>query len=175
MKATLLCLFALLAAGCGAGGDPPPAPSPEAPAPAQPPVVAAPAPSEPPPPRGLAVGKAWVIFGADTIETEIADTEQEREKGLQNRTSVPDGTGMLFLFTDEEVRSFWMSNTPVPLDIAFLNAGLRLIDIQEGEPESTDIHDSAAPAKYVLEVRKGWFADHRIRVGTRAELVFGPR
>ena len=177
MKATLLCGFVLglRAAGCGAGGDPPPAPSPEAPAPVRQPAVSATAPSEPRPPRGLALGRAWVIFGADTVEAEVARTVQEREKGLMDRTSVPEGTGMLFVFTDEEIRSFWMSDTYVALDIAFLSADLRVIDLQEGEPESTDIHDSAAPAMYVIEVRKGWFAANRVRVGARAELVFGPR
>lgn len=175
MKVMVLWVSALLAAGCGAGGDPPPASAPRAPAPIQQPAEGVPAPSEPRPPRGLAVGKAWVIFGADTVETEIARTEQERERGLMNRTSVPDGTGMLFVFTDEEVRSFWMSNTYVPLDIAFLNANLRVIDIQQMEAETTTAHDSAAPAMFVLEVRKGWLAAHRIRTGARAELVFGPR
>ena len=116
-----------------------------------------------------------MILGADTIEAEVARTDQEREKGLMRRRSVPDGTGMLFVFTDEAVRSFWMSDTYVPLDVAFLDANLTVIDIQQMEAETTDAHDSAGAAMFALEVRKGWFAAHRIRTGARAELVFGPR
>lgn len=80
---------------------------------------------------------------------------------------------MLFVFADEDVRSLWMSNTYVPLDVAFLDSSLRVVDIQQMEPETTDIHDSRAPAMYALEVPKGWLAAHGVRVGSRARLVVG--
>ena len=157
----------LLPSGCGAGGDPPP-PSPGGPAPIQQPGVAAPA------GPGLMSGEAWVVFGRDTVVAEVARTTAERELGLMNRTEVPDGTGMLFVFTDTQIRTLWMSNTYVALDVAFLNANLAVVDIQQMEPETTTFRDSAFPAMFVLEVPKGWFAAHEVRVGQRAELVFGP-
>jgi uncharacterized protein len=106
---------------------------------------------------------------------EVARTTQERERGLMYRTEVPQGTGMIFVFADEEVRSLWMDNTYVALDVAFLDASLRVVDVEQMEPETTTIHDSAAPAMYALEVPKGWLAAHGVRVGTRARMVMGSR
>ena len=90
------------------------------------------------------------------------------------RDSVPDGTGMLFVFDREAERSFWMRNTFVALDVAFIDRNFRIVDIQQMEPESTDIHDGARPATFALEVRQGWFAEKGITVGDRCELIFFP-
>ena len=91
------------------------------------------------------------------------------------RQELPDGVGMLFVFETSEVRSFWMQNTYVALDIAFLDASFAVVDIQQMEPLTTDPHESAVPAMFALEVRQGWFAEHGIRAGDRAEVVFGLR
>lgn len=122
-----------------------------------------------------APGRAWVIFGADTVLVEVARTPDERAQGLMYRQDVPDGTGMLFVFDDNELRSFWMENTYAPLDIAFLDPSFTVVDVQQMEPLTTDPHESAAPAMFALEVRKGWFAEHGVAVGARAEVVFGLR
>lgn len=164
----LLALASLLPSGCGAGGDPPAA------SPGGPVRMQQPGPDAPPGP-GLPLGKVWVVFGQDTVVAEVARTDAERERGLMNRGQVPDGTGMLFVFPDEQVRTLWMSNTYVALDAAFLSGSLRVVDIQQMEPETTAFHDSAAPAMFALEVPKGWLAAHGVRVGTQAELLFGPR
>jgi uncharacterized membrane protein (UPF0127 family) len=82
---------------------------------------------------------------------------------------------MLFVFPDEAVRSFWMQNTYIALDIAFLDSRSRIVDIKQMEPESTALHDSSAPAMFALEVRKGWLEEQEIRVGLQAEIVFGAR
>ncbi len=118
--------------------------------------------------------RAWVIFGADTVVAEVARTAEERAEGLMYRESVPDGTGMLFVFEDNTPRSFWMQNTYVALDIAFLDPSFTVVDILQMEPLTTDTHESAAPAMFALEVRKGWFAEKGIAEGARAEVVFGP-
>lgn len=118
-------------------------------------------------------GHAWVIFGADTVVAEVAATADEREQGLMYREDVPDGTGMLFVFPDVSVRSFWMANTFVPLDIAFLDTSFNVVDILQMQPLVTESYTSRAPAMYGLEVRQGWFADRGIRVGDRAQVVFG--
>jgi uncharacterized membrane protein (UPF0127 family) len=129
----------------------------------------APAPSVTLPPSG----HAWVIFGADTVLAEVARTSEERAEGLMYREEVPDGTGMLFVFPDSQVRSFWMANTYVALDIAYMDPSFRVVDIVAMEPLERKTYPSAAPAMYGLEVRQGWFADHDVRVGTQAEIVFG--
>ncbi len=121
-----------------------------------------------------APGHAWVIFGADTVRAEVARTPDEREQGLMYRQELPEGTGMLFVFDEEAVRSFWMQNTYVPLDIAFLDVSLRVVDIQQMAPQTTDPHESAAPAMFALEVPQGWFAAHGVKVGNQAKVEFGP-
>ena len=121
-----------------------------------------------------AAATALVIFGSDTIRAEVANTSETRSRGLMYRDEVPDGTGMLFVFDREAERSFWMQNTYVALDVAFINANFRIVDIQQMEPESTDIHDGARPAMFALEVRQGWFAEKGIAVGDRCEFIFLP-
>ncbi len=117
---------------------------------------------------------ALIVFGSDSVWAEVADTPDKRREGLMYRDELPDGTGMLFVFDGETSRTFWMRNTFVALDIAFLDVNFRIVDIQQMEPESEDLHDSAAPAMFALEVRKGWFAEHGIRVGDRAKVTFDP-
>jgi uncharacterized membrane protein (UPF0127 family) len=116
-----------------------------------------------------------VIFGTDTVVAEVARTPDQRAEGLMYRQELPDGTGMLFVFDRAEVQSFWMQNTYVALDIAYMDASFGVVDIQQMEPLSTDPHESAGPAMFALEVPKGWFAAHGIRVGDRAQVVFGLR
>jgi len=118
---------------------------------------------------------AWVIFGADTVVAEVARTADQRAEGLMYRQELPDGVGMLFVFETSEVRSFWMQNTYVALDIAYMDASFTIVDIQQMEPLTTDPHESRGPAMFALEVRKGWFAERGIRIGDRAEVVFGLR
>lgn len=119
--------------------------------------------------------RAWVIFDSDTVVAEVARTAEERANGLMYRDEVPDGTGMLFIFEDSEIRSFWMANTYVPLDIAYMDAAYRIVDIVQMEPLVTDTYPSSAPAMFALEVRQGWFAAHGIVEGDTPRVVFGPQ
>jgi uncharacterized membrane protein (UPF0127 family) len=122
------------------------------------------------PPRG----EAWVIFTSDTVRAEVARTPEEREQGLMFRESLEKGRGMLFIFPDAQIRSFWMRNTLLPLDIAYIDENLRIVDIQAMTPGSEDLHPSAEPAMFALEVPQGWFREKGIGVGSTARLVLGP-
>lgn len=122
------------------------------------------------PPRG----EVWVIFQGDTVVAEVARTAEEREEGLMYRESLEYGRGMLFVFQDSQVRSFWMKNTLIPLDIAYIDENLTVIDIQSMAPETEDAHTSSGPAMFALEVPEGWFEREGIGVGAQARLVFGP-
>ena len=121
-----------------------------------------------------APGEAWVIFGTDTILAEVASLPEQRAQGLMHRDSVPDGTGMLFVFPTTEERSFWMKDTPVSLDIAFFDEAYRIVAIKQMEALSEELTDSEAPTAFALEVRTGWFAEQGIEVGATAKVVFGP-
>ena len=164
-----LALPVLLGQACGQIEEPPAAPS-EAATPASRAPGGAPSSATRMPPRR----SAWVIFAADTVVAEVARTPEERERGLMNRSQIPEGTGMLFIYPEEEILSFWMSNTYVALDVAYLDASLRVVDIEQMEPESTEIHSSPRPVMFGLEVPKGWFAAHGVQAGDQAELVLGP-
>ena len=118
-------------------------------------------------------GFAWVILGSDTVVAEVASTGDERAAGLMYRDEVPDGTGMLFVFQDSQPRAFWMANTYVALDIAYMNPSYRVVDIIAMEPLITESYPSSAPAMFALEVRQGWFAERGITVGAQARVVFG--
>lgn len=120
-------------------------------------------------------GYAWVIFGADTVVAEVAATADERAEGLMYRDDVPDGTGMLFVFEDSQPRAFWMANTYVPLDVAYMDPSYRIVDIIAMEPLVTDSYPSDHAAMFALEVRQGWFEEKGIGVGDQAEIVFGVR
>jgi uncharacterized membrane protein (UPF0127 family) len=114
-----------------------------------------------------------MMTGADTVVAEVASTSEERAEGLMYRESVPDRTGMLFVFPDNQIRSFWMANTFIALDIAYMDPSFRVVDIIAMEPRVTESYPSAAPAMYGLEVRQGWFSERDITVGAQAEIVFG--
>lgn len=119
-------------------------------------------------------GTAWVIFGADTVVAEVASTPAERSQGLMDREELPEGTGMLFVFPNSEIRSFWMKNTFVPLDIAFLDDSFTVVDIKQLEPENETPVDAEAASTFALEVIQGWFESRGVAVGDRATIIFGP-
>ncbi len=121
-----------------------------------------------------APGRAWVIFGADTVVAEIASTPEQREQGLMDRSAVPDGTGMLFVFNQSEERSLWMKDTHVALDVAFFDDANTIVGIKQMEPLDETLTDSDVATALVLEVRKGWFAENGIGEGATAEVIFGP-
>jgi uncharacterized membrane protein (UPF0127 family) len=89
------------------------------------------------------------------------------------REEVPDGTGMLFVFPDVAVRGFWMANTYVALDIAYMDPSFNVVDVLQMQPLVTETYDSRAPFMYALEVRQGWLTENGIGIGSRAQVVFG--
>ncbi len=100
------------------------------------------------------------------IVVEIAETDAAREQGLMGRASMQQDRGMLFLFDRPEPRSFWMANTPLPLDILFIDANQRIITIHRNtRPFSEDSLPSSAPAQYVVEVNGGWCDRNGVKEG----------
>ncbi len=86
------------------------------------------------------------------------------------RNELPAFSGMLFIFPQEGPRSFWMKNTPLPLDIIYINADFTIVHIAENTtPYSTAPIPSKHPAKYVLEVNGGFCQHHGIVARDRVE------
>lgn len=91
-----------------------------------------------------------------TLEIEIVDDEYGITRGLMFRKKMEENRGMLFLFPDAAMRSFWMRNTIIPLDIIFISEQKTIVTIQRNTtPFSEKSIPSSAPAKYVLEVNAG--------------------
>lgn len=92
-----------------------------------------------------------------TIDIEIADNRDDITQGLMYRRSMEEDQGMLFLMEREEPQSFWMLNTYIPLDIIFIDAEHKIVNVAANTtPLSTDPVPSTGPAKYVLEVNAGY-------------------
>ncbi len=98
-----------------------------------------------------------VMVNGKTYEVEIADSSEERSRGLMNREFLPEDKGMLFVFENEDYRSFWMKNTLIPLDIIFISSDFKVVDVVTLEP-CNDVcisYESKEKAMYVLEVNEG--------------------
>ena len=97
--------------------------------------------------------------GIYRIQAELADTPKAREIGLMNRSSMPTNSGMLFIFEEKAGHCFWMSNTKIPLSIAFIADDGKIVNIEEMQAETTTNHCPRANIRYALEMNKGWFAE----------------
>jgi len=92
-----------------------------------------------------------------TIDIEIADTPQERARGLMFRRAMGYDKGMLFLFDEADESGFWMKNTPMPLDIIFVGPDSQVVSISERtQPFSEEQIRPTAPKQFVVEVRAGF-------------------
>lgn len=103
-----------------------------------------------------------------TVDVEIADTESRRTLGLMYRDSLARTHGMLFIFPDSDVRSFWMKNTRIPLDIVFIDDNLTIRSISKNTvPFSEGSYVSEGEAKYVIEVNAGFCDYFKIAPGDK--------
>ena len=118
---------------------------------------------------------ALVIFGTDTVRAEVVGTPEARAQGLMFRETVPEGTGMLFVFDRPAVQGIWMKDTYVPLDVPFIDASYRVVNIESLEPLDLTTKQSSGPVLFTLEVRQGWFSERGIVAGQRARIEFGRR
>jgi uncharacterized membrane protein (UPF0127 family) len=101
------------------------------------------------------------------LNLEIADTTVKRSYGLMDRKKLGENDGMIFMFPHKNQQSFWMQNTYLPLDIAFLNDDGVILQISEMSPLSTRMICSNSPCKNALEVNRGWFKKNDIGIGDK--------
>lgn len=106
-----------------------------------------------------------------TVEVAVADDESERNQGLMDVRDLPQDKGMLFIFEENEPRSFWMANTPLSLDIIFVNEDYEIVRIHHNtQPFSESDFESEEPAKYVIETNGGYCVSHDIQEGMKVSL-----
>jgi uncharacterized membrane protein (UPF0127 family) len=103
--------------------------------------------------------------GIHLIRAEVADNSGARMQGLMHRRSLAQNAGMIFVFEEAAIHCMWMKNTLIPLSVAFLDAQGAIINIADMQPHSEQSHCAARPARYALEMNKGWFAQRGIKAG----------
>lgn len=120
--------------------------------------------------------KKSITLGGKTLVVEIAESPAQHEHGLMFRDSMGENDGMLFVFNNEETRFFWMKNTMIDLAIGYFDKNGNLVDIQEmksGKGISDTMlpsYPSSLPAKFALEMNKGWFAKNKIKIGSKLKI-----
>lgn len=107
------------------------------------------------------------------ITFELANTAAEIQKGLMHRNYLPDSVGMLFQFASMQMRSFWMKNTNIALDIIYVKDDFRIENIEEqAQPFSEYSLPSTGPAQYVIEVNAGYCSKHGIGKETLVKIDY---
>ena len=110
------------------------------------------------------------------ICSELAELPDQHIQGLMYRTEIAEDEGMLFTFIGEKKRSFWMKNTFVDLSIGFFDKDRKLLQVLDMDGVKSEMETSPPryvsrdPARYALEVKKGWFKRNKIKLGTRFKL-----
>lgn len=113
------------------------------------------------------------------IGVEVADDDATRSHGLMDRAAMPADHGMLFVFPDSQIRTFWMKRTLIPLDMLFFDGHRKLVtllaDVRPCKADPCPVYPSAAPARYVLELNAGAAARLGVREGDVITLMGVPQ
>ena len=113
------------------------------------------------------------------VNAEIANTPQKQSQGLMFRENMKWNHGMLFIFDNEDILSFWMKDTLIPLDMIFIDKNFRIINIINNaipcNMKTCPDYSSEKPAKYVLEVNAGFVKTNDIESGDFISINFNPK
>jgi uncharacterized protein len=141
-----------------------------------------------PPPRAAARDAAQGVSGATaqgsrvileplgaasvSVRIEIAETPEQRQRGLMFRRQLDPDAGMLFLFEQPQHNTFWMRNTYLPLDLIFITPDWKILGIVENAtPQTDDPRSVPGDSQYVLEVNAGFSRAHQLAPGTKVQLL----
>jgi len=105
--------------------------------------------------------------GMHLIRAEVADSMSTRMTGLMHRKSMAPNAGMVFVFEESAAHCMWMKNTLIPLSVAFIDEAGAIINIADMQPHSEQSHCATRPARYALEMNKGWFTQRGIKPGAK--------
>jgi uncharacterized membrane protein (UPF0127 family) len=103
--------------------------------------------------------KRWVYFKHNSFLVDVAETEEQQEKGLMFVKSLPLNSGMLFIYREQAPRSFYMRNTYIPLDIIWIDKDKKVVFIKKDvASENNGVYETLTTqeeAMYVLELNAG--------------------
>jgi len=103
--------------------------------------------------------------GVHLITAEVAADEPSRETGLMFRTGLKPNHGMLFVFEQPIEACMWMRNTLIPLSVAFMDRDGRIVNIEEMQPRTENLHCAKGAVPYALEMTSGWFSERSLKPG----------
>lgn len=109
-----------------------------------------------------------IQIGEQRVQAELAMTPAEQARGLMYRRELGKNEGMLFVYPEEKIVSFWMKNTFIPLTIAFIDDGGTIVQLTDMAPQDLTSHRSKRPVRYALEMNQGWFQKAGVGVGDSA-------
>lgn len=130
--------------------------------------------SEPAAPPAPKTARDWfaIKIGDRTVRVQLAVREVEMKRGLMGRRDLEQDQGMLFVYSRPQPMSFWMRNTPRPLDIGFFDAEGELKEIYAMQPyDENAVQSRGANLQFALETNQGWFGDNDITTGAKLDLA----
>ena len=113
-----------------------------------------------------------VDVGGHPASLQVAVLQAELERGLMQRPDLGADEGMFFVYPEPQAQSFWMRNTPEPLDLGYLTRDGRIAETYDLLPlDERPVTSHSGDIQFVLEMPKGWFAAHGVRPGTKVDLA----
>ena len=115
-------------------------------------------------------GEARLKIGDHNLTVEVADTPSEQVMGLMNREFLPPDRGMIFVFEEPKQAFFWMKNTSIPLDVAFLDSEGVILEILPLVPfEETRLASKSDKVAYAIETNRDWFVSRGLKPGVKVQ------
>lgn len=120
--------------------------------------------------------KPWSHFfeikvGDKPVRMQLAVLPGEQERGLMHRRDLGRDEGMLFVYARPQQMSFWMRNTPTPLDIGYFDASGTLLEVYPLQPfDERAVTSRSREIKFPLEMNQGWFSANGVRPGAKLDL-----
>ncbi len=113
-----------------------------------------------------------IRVGGQPVRMQLAVSEAEMTQGLMERRDLAPDQGMLFVYPRPQALSFWMRNTPLPLDIGFFARSGELEEVYAMYPfDETPVRSRGAGLQFALEMNQGWFRAQGIRPGMRLDVA----
>ncbi len=114
--------------------------------------------------------EARLKIGDHKLTVEVADSPGEQVMGLMNRDSLPADRGMVFVFEEPKKAFFWMKNTSIPLDVAFLDSEGVILEILPLVPfEETRVASKSDKVAYAIETNRDWFVSRGLKPGVKVQ------
>lgn len=118
--------------------------------------------------------RGWIKINDYCFSVEIARSSKQHARGLMFREKLDHDAGMLFIFPDSRIRSFWMKNTIIPLSLAYITSDGKIASIHRMTPLDENPVLSKEPVQYVLEVNQGRFKALKIKEGMKIQWGINP-